>query len=433
VYDRSHPHRSTGQRGAGPAPVIATTRSRWIALQRALGNSRTTRLIELQRAAGTAGPEPTSVPEVLRGAGRPLEPGVKARMEETLDADFSQVRVHTDTVAQRSTTEIGARAYTSGEHVVLGSGAHDLHTLAHELWHVRQQRHGPVAGTDTGDGLSISDPHDRFEREAEMVADRVVRTRGALGHHSPSQPGTPGHAPATSVQRALFGSGADEVAAEELRRGRRERLLRPTTGDPAEEELRRLRRERLDRAYGELVGPKTGRPKLPELDDRDDVRLNPLWYRLDDFPPALLLERKGALWHYSVGADGELSLGSEKPRGVLQTEEWTALLDGMHEAHPELTLEQLREDLDSQGHPTIAAGFDDTGRTTVEPGRVSGELQWNAKTERFEVSDKSGRYMSAGVRPGLTAGTTRRWLANVARRMTRHFGVTIHPVVIKNR
>jgi hypothetical protein len=397
-------------------------------VQRLIGNRATSRLIELQRAAGS-----TSVPEVLRRAGRPLEPGVRARMEEALGADFSQVRVHTDTVAQRSTTEIGARAYTSGEHVVLGAGASDLHTLAHELWHVHQQRQGPVAGTDNGHGLSISNPHDRFEREAERVADRVVRTPGVpLGDPSPGQQGTSRQDRSASVQRAFSGSAADEVAEEELRRGRRERLLRPTTGDPAEVELRRLRREHLDRAYGELAGPKHGRPKAGELDDRGDVRLNPLWYRLEDFPPALLLGRKGAVWHHAVGADGEIHIGSEEPRGVLHDEEWTELFDAMHQAEPDLTMEQLQDRLDKQGHPTIAAGYDDTGRTTVEPARISGELQWNKATARFEVSDKSGRYMSASVRPGVTAAKSRRWLGNVARRMSRHFGETIHPVLVKS-
>jgi hypothetical protein len=50
----------------------------------------------------------------------------------------------------------------------------DGHTLAHELAHVIQQRQGPVAGTDPGTGLRISDPRDSFEREAEATADRVM-------------------------------------------------------------------------------------------------------------------------------------------------------------------------------------------------------------------------------------------------------------------
>jgi hypothetical protein len=50
---------------------------------------------------------------------------------------------------------------------VIGDGGADRHTLAHELTHVIQQRQGPVAGADNGAGLKVSDPSDRFEREAE--------------------------------------------------------------------------------------------------------------------------------------------------------------------------------------------------------------------------------------------------------------------------
>ncbi|WP_340378894.1 DUF4157 domain-containing protein [Streptomyces sp. SS7] len=116
----------------------------------------------------------SSVPEVLRGAGQPLGGAVRAEMEARLGADFSDVRLHTGPAAQRSAAEIGARAYTSGSHVVIGAGGGDRHTLAHELTHVVQQRQGPVAGTDNGSGLSVSDPTDRFERAAEENARRVL-------------------------------------------------------------------------------------------------------------------------------------------------------------------------------------------------------------------------------------------------------------------
>ncbi|WP_435883824.1 eCIS core domain-containing protein [Streptomyces tanashiensis] len=116
----------------------------------------------------------STVPDVLRSAGRPLEDSVRADMESRLGADFSDVRVHDDAAARASAEEVGARAYTSGAHVVIGDGGGDRHTLAHELTHVIQQRQGPVAGTDSGDGLKVSDPSDRFEREAEANATRVL-------------------------------------------------------------------------------------------------------------------------------------------------------------------------------------------------------------------------------------------------------------------
>jgi hypothetical protein len=47
-------------------------------------------------------------------------------------------------------------------------------TLAHELTHVVQQRSGPVDGTDAGGGIKVSDPSDRFEREAVANSERVM-------------------------------------------------------------------------------------------------------------------------------------------------------------------------------------------------------------------------------------------------------------------
>ncbi|MGW4896744.1 eCIS core domain-containing protein [Kitasatospora sp. NPDC004240] len=111
----------------------------------------------------------------MGSSGRPLDAPLRQEMEGRLGADFSDVRVHTGADAAASAAGIGARAYTSGSHVVLGPGGADKHTLAHELTHVIQQRSGPVAGRDDGGGLRISDPSDRFEREAEANATRVMR------------------------------------------------------------------------------------------------------------------------------------------------------------------------------------------------------------------------------------------------------------------
>ncbi|POG44822.1 hypothetical protein BV881_24465 [Streptomyces sp. ZL-24] len=117
----------------------------------------------------------SAVHDVLRTPGRPLDDTTRADMEARLGADFSDVRIHNDSAARASAAEVGARAYTSGSHVVIGDGGADQHTLAHELTHVIQQRSGPVAGTVNGAGLKVSDPSDRFEREAEANATRVMR------------------------------------------------------------------------------------------------------------------------------------------------------------------------------------------------------------------------------------------------------------------
>ena len=134
------------------------------------------------------------VPEVLSRAGRPLEADVRTDMEARLGADFSDVRVHTGAAAQRSAADLGACAFTSGSHVVIGHGGADRYTLAHELTHVLQQRMGAVAGTDRGDGLAVSDPSDRFERAAEVAAHRAL----AGPAPDPDARGAPGPARASS-------------------------------------------------------------------------------------------------------------------------------------------------------------------------------------------------------------------------------------------
>jgi Domain of unknown function (DUF4157) len=112
---------------------------------------------------------------VLRSSGQPVATPLRQEMEARLGADFSQVRVHTDSAAHASAAQFGARAYTVGDHVVLGDGGADKYILAHELIHVIQQRQGPVSGTDHGSGLRFSDPSDQFERAAEATAGRALR------------------------------------------------------------------------------------------------------------------------------------------------------------------------------------------------------------------------------------------------------------------
>ena len=114
---------------------------------------------------------------MLRASGQPLAVPVKEEMEARFSADFSRVRVHTDGAARASAAALGARAYTLGDHVVIGEGGANKHVLAHELTHVIQQRQGPVAGTDLGAGLKVSDPLDVYEKAAEANAVRVMRTQ----------------------------------------------------------------------------------------------------------------------------------------------------------------------------------------------------------------------------------------------------------------
>lgn len=183
---------------ARPEPGRVGAAATPAALQRAAGNAAVARAL----ADGSPGRR-AAVDALLGAPGVPMRGGLRAEMESRLGADFSDVRLHSGPAAAASAAALGAKAYTSGEHVVLGAGGSDRHTLAHELTHVIQQRQGAVAGTTSGDGLSISDPADAFERAAEANARRVLAGPVETGAHddgaSHSYSPTPG---GPAVQRA---------------------------------------------------------------------------------------------------------------------------------------------------------------------------------------------------------------------------------------
>jgi hypothetical protein len=143
-------------------------------LQRAVGNAGASTLVE------EAGESP--VHDVVRSGGTPLDAGVRVDMESRFGQDFGDVRVHTGGAAHESAKSVNAQAYTVGSDIVFQNDRYDpssdsgKHMLAHELTHVVQQRNGPVDGTDAGGGVKVSDPSDRFEREASTNADHIMAT-----------------------------------------------------------------------------------------------------------------------------------------------------------------------------------------------------------------------------------------------------------------
>jgi hypothetical protein len=106
---------------------------------------------------------PESVRRALAGPATPLPLAVGP------GKDFTGVRVHTDP----SAAELGAEAYTVGEHIVFAPGRLEPGTergrrlLRHELAHVAQQRGS--ASSPMG-ALTVGALDDAAEREAEAVA-----------------------------------------------------------------------------------------------------------------------------------------------------------------------------------------------------------------------------------------------------------------------
>jgi hypothetical protein len=188
-------------------------------------------ILGLQRAVGNAGvgamleEERSPVHNVVNsGGGSPLAPDVREEMQGRLGHDFSDVRVHTDSQAHESAQSVNAHAYTVGSNVVFqrdkfdpGSAAGKT-MLAHELTHVVQQRNGPVDGSSAGGGIKVSDPSDRFEREASANADRVMSAPAPAAQLSSASAAVQRHeadeetAQGSFVQRAEAGEEEEETA-----------------------------------------------------------------------------------------------------------------------------------------------------------------------------------------------------------------------------
>jgi hypothetical protein len=106
-----------------------------------------------------------------RGQGRALDTATRERVGEHLGDPLDDVRVHDDTAAAELARSVSARAFTTGSDVYFAEGEHRPGTgegdrlLAHELTHVVQQRGAPTSGP-----LTVSDPGDALEQEAEAAS-----------------------------------------------------------------------------------------------------------------------------------------------------------------------------------------------------------------------------------------------------------------------
>ncbi|GAB7052407.1 hypothetical protein [Catenuloplanes indicus] len=230
-------------------------------------------------------------------------------------------------------------------------------------------------------------------------------------------------------------------------------------------------------------------PELPRnavVLDNDLVRFAllrkpALWMRLRDFQPYMLEDHPGGEWHFLTTADGEMWIASEVPvnknlpaamealadaEAALATatpEQAAALaeaarkaaaevsaleessvigatqLRALHQAwraqglHPDATLADVVEVLNTVGHPAIA-GQDHTDPTSpatitalikAAQARVSGELHLLSSLGGVvDANTKSGRFMAMLVR-NQTPEQEEHWASNAARRVSAQLGMPI--------
>jgi len=235
--------------GAGRVGSLdpAGTRS----LQRMAGNAAVTAV--LQRKAGSEDDlDGSGVKDAITRTGEKLDHSTSSRLSSGFGVDPSGVELVRD---DASTTGVQAKAYTVANKIVVPSSfdtssTDGQRTLAHEFTHVQQQASGPVDGTPAAGGVSVSDPSDRYEREAESNADRVMGGGFAdVAQAGISSSGLQRQAERAAVQR----EGEDEEEpVQALSLQRQAELGVQREGEEEEEPVQALRLQRQEAPEEEM-------------------------------------------------------------------------------------------------------------------------------------------------------------------------------------
>lgn len=198
---------------------------------------------KVSRVASGPGPSiaPPIVHEVLAAPGSPMDPALRAGMEQRLGHNFGAIRVHADSRAADSAAAVASLAYTVGNHVVLGrtadlGGESGRRILAHELIHTLQQLGGRGTGIPTR--LEVASSDSTAEREADRATSSMNQAPAGrdpgpiqFGSAAPvvqrkcgEELGTPTPACEPSTKGAVGWQFLFKVGCDELRPGEVEKI-----------------------------------------------------------------------------------------------------------------------------------------------------------------------------------------------------------------
>ncbi|HHG84168.1 MAG TPA: DUF4157 domain-containing protein [Bacteroidetes bacterium] len=121
-----------------------------------------------QASGGSGGGNTTGMPDQ-----------VKAKMESSMQEDFSNVKIKTNS---GQAEQAGALAYAQGNEVHFASGQYNPSStegqklLGHELGHIKQQREGRVKATGSVNGMALNDDK-ALEGEADRMGDKAAQAK----------------------------------------------------------------------------------------------------------------------------------------------------------------------------------------------------------------------------------------------------------------
>ncbi|MDX1812802.1 MAG: DUF4157 domain-containing protein, partial [Gammaproteobacteria bacterium] len=164
----------------------------------------------LQRSVENSGKDQSKPPQDIKHSsfnGSPISISTRTDLEKQFNADFTDVKIHTDEKHQQLAKSLNAKAFTSGNNIVFGKNQYAPESqsgkrlLAHELTHVVQQRNGQVSGKNIAPDVKLSQSDSAEEKQADQVAKSVTNSHNNqhsfLTHHK-----TPSNSPtAMAIQR----------------------------------------------------------------------------------------------------------------------------------------------------------------------------------------------------------------------------------------
>ena len=149
-------------------------------LQRTIGNQAVQRMMHsgrlgLQARGHESGMQapPSPAAPVVQHTGLP--DSLKAGVETLSGISMDDVHVHYNS---SKPAQVQALAYTQGTEIHVGSGQ-EQH-LAHEAWHVVQQKQGRVKPTLQAKGVAINDDQG-LEREADVMGEKALKGNSGKG------------------------------------------------------------------------------------------------------------------------------------------------------------------------------------------------------------------------------------------------------------
>ena len=136
------------------------------------------KLLQGKFAPASAAPVQATTAAAANRTGMPDQ--LKAGIEALSWTDMSEVRVH---ASSEKPAQLGALAYTQGHDIHLAPGQ-EKH-IAHEAWHVVQQRQGRVKPTMQMEGAAINDDAG-LEREADVMGEKALQLKvlPQAAHHT---------------------------------------------------------------------------------------------------------------------------------------------------------------------------------------------------------------------------------------------------------